>query len=78
MEAQSTDDLLLYLSDPVSAVPHILSILQGFASISGFKLEKKLILSHQQQRQANNAGGSRSLTHSHLSSLPTLPPYLIK
>lgn len=32
------DDLLLYLSNPVSAVPHILSILRDFGSFSGYKL----------------------------------------
>jgi len=32
------DDLLLYLSDPVSATPHILSILRNFGTFSGYKL----------------------------------------
>ena len=32
------DDLLLYLSDPVSAIPHVLSILHDFGAFSGYKL----------------------------------------
>ena len=32
------DDLLIYVSDPVSSVPHIVHVLEGFGTFSGYKL----------------------------------------
>lgn len=32
------DDVLLYVSDPVTSIPHILTTLQVFSSFSGYKL----------------------------------------
>lgn len=32
------DDLLLYISDPITSLPHALAIFQDFGSISGYKL----------------------------------------
>ena len=32
------DDLLLYVSDPIHCIPHVLNILQTFCVFSGYKL----------------------------------------
>ena len=32
------DDVLLYISDPLASIPHILTILKAFGSFSGYKL----------------------------------------
>lgn len=35
------DDLLLYVTDPLSQLPNILSLLQNFGSFSGYKLNRQ-------------------------------------
>ena len=35
------DDLLLYVHNPESGIPHIMSILNSFRTFSGYKLNKK-------------------------------------